>query len=78
VLARISSQTCIEALLQTCRQLLEKNEKMTVAVTGPASNLAIFLLAFPDLAEKTIEQFVVMGGTLDEEGNSNRSRTAEW
>jgi inosine-uridine nucleoside N-ribohydrolase len=75
---RISELTAIEGLLQTCQELKQFNKKMSVCVTGPFSNIAIFLLAFPKLAEEVISEFLVMGGAFEEPGNSNPSRTAEW
>ncbi|TRM67929.1 Inosine/uridine-preferring nucleoside hydrolase domain-containing protein [Schizophyllum amplum] len=48
--------------------------KVTICSTGPMTNIAIFVSAYPDLLEG-VEQFVFMGGGV---GLGNRSSTAEY
>lgn len=45
---------------------------------GSLSNVATFLLAYPELAAAALEQLLFMGGSVDEPGNSNDERSAEW
>ncbi len=56
------------------KTLEESEEKITLAPTGPLTNIAILLLAYPHLKEK-IEKIVLMGGGAYR-GNSNA--TAEF
>lgn len=44
--------------------------KMTIIATGPLTNVALLLRAFPDLVNQGIEEIVIMGGTASgEKGN---------
>lgn len=54
--------------------LEESDEKITLVPTGPLTNIAVLLLAYPHVKEK-IEKIVLMGGGAYE-GNSNS--TAEF
>lgn len=42
------------------------------------SNVAAFILAYPELSQKALRQVLFMGGALEEPGNSNSHRSAEW
>ncbi|MBC2850191.1 nucleoside hydrolase [Cetobacterium sp. 8H] len=42
--------------------LKETTEKITIVITGPMTNIAVFLMTYPELKEK-IEKFVIMGGS---------------
>ncbi|GBG94233.1 inosine-uridine preferring nucleoside hydrolase [Ligilactobacillus salitolerans] len=64
-------QTAVELIAQTLR---ESEEKVTLVVTGPMTNAALFLSVYPDLKEK-IEQIVFMGGA---KGFGNWSPAAEF
>lgn len=44
--------------------LRESNEKVTLVVTGPMMNAALFLRVYPDLAREKIDQIVFMGGAM--------------
>lgn len=70
--------TAIKALERTSEDLVGREEKFTLIATGPLSNVALFLLSFPELAAQSIEEIVLMGGSVEEVGNSNDSRSAEW
>ncbi len=52
------------------RQILEREEKVTVVALAPLTNLAILLARYGSLAER-IEQIVLMGGALNG-GNINK------
>lgn len=53
-----------ESALNAMKQILENsNEKVTIVVTGPLTNIAAFLLLFPSLKEK-IKEIVLMGGSI--------------
>ncbi|KAI4524074.1 Inosine/uridine-preferring nucleoside hydrolase domain-containing protein [Schizophyllum commune] len=51
-----------------------KGSKVTICSTGPMTNIAIFVSAYPDLLEG-VEEFVFMGGGV---GLGNRSSSAEY
>lgn len=54
------NMTAIELIAKT---LKESNEKVTLVVTGPMTNAALFLRVYPELSEK-IERIVYMGGAM--------------
>ena len=49
-------------------------EKVTIVSSGPMTNIALFVSAFPDLLE-AVDEFVFMGGAI---GAGNRSAVAEY
>ncbi len=49
-------------------------QKVTIVSSGPMTNIALFVSAFPDLLE-AVEEFVFMGGAV---GTGNRSSVAEY
>lgn len=51
----------IELIAKTLR---ESTEKVTLVVTGPMTNAALFLRVYPDLAREKINQIVFMGGAM--------------
>lgn len=53
--------TAIELIAKT---LKESSEKVTLVVTGPMTNAALFLRVYPDLAKEKIDQIVYMGGAM--------------
>ncbi|KAI0028364.1 uridine nucleosidase [Vararia minispora EC-137] len=72
VRARIAvDQPAIEAIARAVR---EAEGKVVVVASGPLTNVALFVSAYPELLEK-IEQIVFMGGGI---GIGNRSPGAEW
>ena len=54
------NMTAIELMAKTIR---ESDEKVTLVVTGPMTNAALFLRVYPELADR-IEQIVFMGGAM--------------
>ncbi|WP_242363370.1 pyrimidine-specific ribonucleoside hydrolase RihA [Limosilactobacillus antri] len=44
--------------------LRESNDKVTLVVTGPMTNAALFLRVYPDLAREKVDQIVFMGGAM--------------
>lgn len=44
--------------------LRESNDKVTLVVTGPMTNAALFLRVYPNLAREKIDQIVFMGGAM--------------
>lgn len=52
--------TAIELMAKTIR---EATEKVTLVVTGPMTNAALFLRVYPELAER-VERIVFMGGAM--------------
>lgn len=54
------NMTAIELMAKTIQ---ESNEKVTLVVTGPMTNAAIFLRVYPELTNK-IERIVFMGGAM--------------
>lgn len=54
------NMTAIELMAKTIQ---ESNEKVTLVVTGPMTNAAIFLRVYPELTSK-IERIVFMGGAM--------------
>lgn len=51
----------IPAIDLIAKVLRESNEKVTLVVTGPMTNAALFLRVYPDLAREKIDQIVFMG-----------------
>jgi len=66
-----SSRSAFELITQT---LLSSDRKIVLIPTGPLTNIAIALLAYPDIKEK-IERIVLMGGAARE---GNRTPAAEF
>ncbi|KAJ8455456.1 hypothetical protein ONZ51_g12453 [Trametes cubensis] len=66
----------LEGMAQTIEQWWKRGcgYKMTVVSTGPMTNIALFVSAYPDLVQ-CIEEFVFMGGGV---GVGNRSSCAEF
>lgn len=56
---KIENINAVEFLAKT---LKESEEKITIVVTGPMTNIAVFLITYPELKDK-IEKFVIMGGS---------------
>lgn len=54
----------IPAIDLIAKVLRESNEKVTLVVTGPMTNAALFLRVYPDLAKEKIDQIVFMGGAM--------------
>jgi inosine-uridine nucleoside N-ribohydrolase len=65
------SEHAVAALI---RILEEQPEPLTLVAIGPLTNLAVLMIARPDLAEK-IEHLVVMGGA---QGRGNMTEHAEF
>lgn len=57
----VQDMTAIELIAKT---LQESSEKVTLVVTGPMTNAALFLRVYPDLAKEKIDQIVFMGGAM--------------
>lgn len=53
--------TAIELMAKVLR---ESDEKVTLVVTGPMINAALFLRVYPDLAKEKLAQIVFMGGAM--------------
>ena len=56
---RLEELNVVEFIAKT---LNETNEKITIVITGPMTNIAVFLMVYPELKSK-IEKFVIMGGS---------------
>lgn len=56
---KLEELNAVEFLAKT---LKESSEKITIVITGPMTNIAVFLIAYPELKEK-IEKFIIMGGS---------------
>lgn len=54
----------LPAIELMARVLQESTEKVTLVVTGPMTNAALFLRTCPDLAREKIDQIVFMGGAM--------------
>lgn len=54
----------IPAIDLIAKVLRESNEKVTLVVTGPMTNAALFLRVYPDLAREKIDQIIFMGGAM--------------
>lgn len=54
----------IPAIELIAKTLCESDEKVTLVVTGPMTNAALFLRVYPDLAKEKIDQIVFMGGAM--------------
>ena len=54
----------LPAIELMARVLQESTAKVTLVVTGPMTNAALFLRTCPDLAREKIDQIVFMGGAM--------------
>ena len=54
----------IPAIELIAKTLQKSDEKVTLVVTGPMTNAALFLRVYPDLAREKIDQIVFMGGAM--------------
>ena len=54
----------IPAIELIAKTLRESSDKVTLVVTGPMTNAALFLRVYPDLAKEKIDQIVFMGGAM--------------
>ncbi len=54
----------IPAIELIAKTLRKSDEKVTLVVTGPMTNAALFLRVYPDLAKEKIDQIVFMGGAM--------------
>lgn len=52
----------LNGLYQAATKAVQNNTKFHLAVTGSCTNAALFLLTYPTLARRAIEQIVCMGG----------------
>ncbi|MCH3921514.1 pyrimidine-specific ribonucleoside hydrolase RihA [Limosilactobacillus sp.] len=57
----VQKMTAIELIAKTLR---ESDDQVTLVVTGPMTNAALFLRVYPDLAREKIDQIVFMGGAM--------------
>lgn len=57
----VQEMPAIELIAKTLR---ESDDKVTLVVTGPMTNAALFLRVYPDLAKEKIDQIVYMGGAM--------------
>lgn len=57
---KVQDMTAIELIAKTLR---ESDDKVTLVVTGPMTNIALFLRVYPELKSK-IERIVFMGGAM--------------
>ncbi|KAG5648818.1 hypothetical protein DXG03_000167 [Asterophora parasitica] len=66
----------IEGMSKTIKETWKKGKghKVTVISSGPMTNVAVFVVAYPDLLD-AVEEFVFMGGGV---GMGNRSAVAEF
>lgn len=58
---KVQDIPAIELIARTLRQ---SDEKVTLVVTGPMTNAALFLRVYPELAKEKIDQIVFMGGAM--------------
>ncbi|EEW53378.1 pyrimidine-specific ribonucleoside hydrolase RihA [Limosilactobacillus antri] len=58
---QVQKMTAIELIAKTLR---ESDAKVTLVVTGPMTNAALFLRVYPDLAREKVDQIVFMGGAM--------------
>ena len=56
------------------RELTDSDERITLAATGPLTNVALFLARYPELSAR-IERIVLMGGAI---GEGNVTPAAEF
>lgn len=54
----------IPAIELIAKTLRASDDPVTLVVTGPMTNAALFLRVYPDLARKKIDQIVFMGGAM--------------
>lgn len=56
---KLEGITAIELIAEI---LKESEEKINIVITGPMTNIAVFLMVYPELKSK-IEKFIIMGGS---------------
>ena len=66
------SRRAIDGMTQATKKAIASGRKITFVTTGPTTNLALFVSAYPDLVP-AIEEIVFMGGGV---GLGNRSAVA--
>lgn len=54
--------SALSGIESACRQAVDTGSQINLGVTGAFTNIALFLMAYPQLAMEAIEQIVVMGG----------------
>jgi uridine nucleosidase len=54
----------VEGIKEAALTAVRSGKKLYLGVTGAATNAAIFLLAYPQLAKDAIQQIVMMGGGI--------------
>lgn len=59
----VQPMTAIELMAKVLRES-DEDEKVTLVVTGPMTNVALFLRVYPDLAKEKLAQIVFMGGAM--------------
>lgn len=52
----------LAGLVEACKSVVKDGRKLHIGVTGACTNIALFLLSFPELAKEAVEQIVMMGG----------------
>jgi len=72
------ARTAVQGMKDACEAVLRThpNRKLRIVTTGTTTNLALFILGNRELAEKTVEEIVVMGGAIG--GKGNRGAAAEF
>ncbi len=63
--APLEKQHAVDFIIDTVSQY---SEKVTIAVTGPMTNITLAIINAPQILEN-IEQIVMMGGVRREDGN---------
>lgn len=56
---KLEELNAVEFIAKT---LKESEEKINIVITGPMTNIAVFLMMYPELKSK-IEKFIIMGGS---------------
>lgn len=74
-LAESQGHNAIEALANAARAL-PKGQQLAIVATGALTNIALFVMVYPELVRDKVSQIVLMGGAEGVRGN--RSPTAEF
>lgn len=56
----------------------ENLPKMTIVATGPLTNIALLIKAFPELMDQAVEEIVIMGGVEGQRGNRGPLAGLYW
>ena len=74
---RASLFPAISGLCVAATKALNAGTKLNVGVTGSFTNIALFLLTYPDLARSALQQIICMGGSVGFGNSASHKQSVE-